>query len=103
MKDGYLVTWDNYSHPINDPIHWQFLRDQRDIEVNLGQYSPSFGPNVLPGMYSMPLGVIPKPHSDKLCLINDLSVGEFSCNLMIPYHKRSVRLDGMQVLGHALR
>jgi hypothetical protein len=54
-------------------------------------------------MYAMPLGVVPKPRSEKLRLINDLSAGEFSCNSMIPTAERSVRLDGMRVFGGALR
>jgi hypothetical protein len=50
----------------------------------------------------MPIGVVPKPHSDKLRLINDHSAGQFSCNSMIPKHEGSVKLDGMRSLGKAL-
>jgi hypothetical protein len=51
----------------------------------------------------MPIGVVPKPHSDKLRLINDHSAGQYSCNSMIPKHEGSVKLDGMRTLGKALR
>ena len=53
-------------------------------------------------MHSMPLGIIPKPHLDKLYLINDHSTGQFSCNSMIPKHEGTVKLDGMCSLGKIL-
>jgi hypothetical protein len=49
-REGYPVTWDNSSHPIHDSAHAQFLREQRDTEISLGQYSPTFGKDLLPGM-----------------------------------------------------
>jgi hypothetical protein len=51
----------------------------------------------------MPIRVVPKPHSDKLRLINDHSAGAYSCNSMIPKHEGTVKCDGMQSLGKALR
>ncbi|KAF8591611.1 hypothetical protein K439DRAFT_1644223 [Ramaria rubella] len=102
-RTGYPVTWDNLHRPIPDPAHRQFLHEQWDIEIALGQYSQSFGPDLLPGMHSMPPGVIPKPHSDKLRLINDLSAGQFPCNSMIPKGEGSVRLNGMRSFGKALQ
>ena len=98
-KPGYPETWDNSYRPISDPTHQQFLRDQHDEEIRLGQNSHSFGMTLLPGMYSMPLGIILKPHSDKLHLINDHSAGQFSCNSMVPKHESAVKLDGMCSLG----
>jgi hypothetical protein len=100
---GYPNTWDNSDRPIIEPTHQQFLRDQRDAEISLGQFSHSFRTELLPGMYAMPLGVVPKPRSEKLHLINNLSAGEFSCNSMIPTAEHSVHLDGMRVFGGALR
>jgi hypothetical protein len=102
-KPGYPTTWDYSARLVHDSAHRQFLHDQRDIEIELRQYSPSFGRDLLPGMYSMPLGVIPKPRSSKLRLINDLSAGSYSCNSMIPPQEHSVKLDGMRVFGNALR
>jgi hypothetical protein len=54
-------------------------------------------------MYSMPLGVILKPHSSKLCLINDLSAGTSSCNSMIPPQECFIKLDSMCMFGNALQ
>jgi hypothetical protein len=99
---GYPDTWDNSDWPIVEPTHQQFLRDQRDMEISLGQLLHSFGTELLPGMYAMPLGVVPKPCSEKLHLINDLSTGKFSCNSMIPAAEHSVWLDGIRVFGAAL-
>lgn len=45
--------------------------------------SPSFGPDLLPGMYSTPVLAVPKPHSDKLRLVSHQSCGLFSQNSMI--------------------
>jgi hypothetical protein len=97
------LTWDNSHRPLKDPSHLEFIRTQRDAEVNLEQFSPPFGPALLPGMYSMPLGVVPKPHSDKLRLVFDHSAEPFSLNSMIPSHERSVHLDNLTDLGRALR
>ena len=42
----------------------KFICEQRDKEISLGRFSESFGKELLPGMYSMPIRVVPKPHSD---------------------------------------
>jgi len=47
------------------------------------RFSPVFGPDLLPGMYSMPNGVIPKPHSSDLRLVTDHSAGEHALNNFI--------------------
>jgi hypothetical protein len=39
--------------------------------------------DLLPGMYSTPIHVVPKPHSTKLRLIVDHSAGSYSLNSMI--------------------
>jgi hypothetical protein len=97
------TTWDNFRRALKDPAHYEFIRAQWNVEVQLGQFSPPFGPELLPGMYSMPLGVVPKPHSDKLRLVFDHSAEPFSLNSMIPTHERSVHLDSLSDLGLALR
>ncbi|KIJ38868.1 hypothetical protein M422DRAFT_781282 [Sphaerobolus stellatus SS14] len=103
QRKEYPITWDNSHRPIKDTRHQNFLREQRDEEIRLGQYSESFGTELLPGMYSMPIGVVPKPHSDNLRLVNDFSAGEFSLNSMIPKSEATIRLDGIRHLGVALR
>ena len=50
---------------IRDLAYLCFINEQRDEEINLGRFSCSFGA-LLPGMTSIPLWVVPKPHSDKL-------------------------------------
>jgi hypothetical protein len=98
------VTWDNsYYRLLKHPTHVEFVREQRDIEVELGQFSPSFGPELLPGMYSMPIGVVPKPHSDKLRMVVDQSAEPHSQNSMIPKVDASARMDNLRHLGHILR
>ena len=64
--DTYPDTWDEVRPPLSDDRARQFLRDQRDEEIALDHYSPAFGTDLLPGMYSMPVHVVPKPHSEKL-------------------------------------
>ena len=75
---------DNSSRVIKDPVHAQFVRKQRDYEIRLGHFSPSFGPDLLPGMTAIPIGIVPKPHSDKLRLVVDQSSGDYSPNSFIP-------------------
>jgi hypothetical protein len=54
-------------------------------------------------MYSMPIHIVPKPHSTKLRLIVDHSAGAYSLNSMINLSDTSgVKLDGMQSLGLSL-
>ncbi|KIY47218.1 hypothetical protein FISHEDRAFT_74876 [Fistulina hepatica ATCC 64428] len=102
--DNYPDTYDNAEgyRTLTDPVQLAFARKQCAAEVEAGRFSPSFGPNLLPGMYAVPIWVVPKPHSDGLRLIVDHSAGKFSLNSMIPKSERSVHLDGLQQLGEAL-
>ena len=43
-----------------------FLRDQCLKECHKGFFLESFGKDLLPGMYSMPIYTVPKPHSEDL-------------------------------------
>ncbi len=100
----YPDTWDETRPQLQDDRARQFLREQRDEEISLGRYSASFGPDLLPGMFSMPIHVVPKPHSDKLRLINNLSAGKHSLNGMIrPESIKGAVLDGLPALGYELR
>src|SRR5882724_5620258 len=60
------------------------------------RFSPSFRPDLLPRMYSMPIGVIPKPHSSDLRLITDHSTGKHAFNNFITRADASIKLDGLQ-------
>ncbi|KIY44616.1 hypothetical protein FISHEDRAFT_21665, partial [Fistulina hepatica ATCC 64428] len=101
---SYPETHDNAQgyRTLTDPSHLAFARKQCAAEVEAGRFSQSFGPDLLPGMYAVPMWVVPKPHSDGLRLVVDHSAGQYSLNSMIPKAERSVHLDGLQQLGEAL-
>ncbi|KAH9857232.1 hypothetical protein C2E23DRAFT_900451 [Lenzites betulinus] len=102
--DEYPDTWDERRPAPQDETAASFLRNQRDEEISLDRYSCAFGPALLPGMYSMPVHVVPKPHSSKFRLVNDQSAGLFSLNSMIrPEAIKGAVLDGIPALGSALR
>lgn len=42
-----------------------------------------FGPDPLPGMYATPIFAVPKPHSEKLRMVNHMSAGKFAPNTMM--------------------
>ncbi|THU77394.1 hypothetical protein K435DRAFT_702527, partial [Dendrothele bispora CBS 962.96] len=82
--EGYPMTWDNSWAPPKSDQERVFLHMQRDEEMMKGRYSSSFGPDLLPGMYSTPIHAVPKPRSDKFRLVVNHSAGKFSPNSMIP-------------------
>jgi hypothetical protein len=80
---SFSITYDE-SHPTpNNKVHATFLQDQCFKECLKGHFSSSFGSQLLPGMYSMPIHTVPKPHSINLHLVTDHSAGPFSLNNMI--------------------
>ncbi|KAF8238116.1 hypothetical protein L208DRAFT_1243471 [Tricholoma matsutake] len=81
--------------------HIQFIQDQCDEEIALQRFSEPFS-SLLPRMTTIPLWVMPKPHSDKLCLVVDQSAGDFSPNSFISPEDASVHLDSLHALGAAL-
>jgi hypothetical protein len=80
-----------------------FIRDQCDKEILTGRFSESFGTDLLPGTYSMPIHAVPKLHSTNLQLVTNHSAGDYSLNSMI---KREdiigYPLDNMTHLGEML-
>ena len=74
---------DNLPCPLNNNAHIAFVCEQCNIEVNLGHCSHTFGPDLLLGMTTVPIGVVPQPHSTKLCLIIGPSMGEHSSSNLI--------------------
>ncbi|KIJ52895.1 hypothetical protein M422DRAFT_242841 [Sphaerobolus stellatus SS14] len=80
-----------------------FLREQRDKEIAAGRFSPLFGPDLLPGMYSGPIGAVPKPQSSGMRMITDQSAGPHALNSFIPKQAATVRYDNMHDLGKLLR
>ena len=80
-----------------------FLHDQCLKERLKGYFSHSFSMNLLPGMYSMPIHAVPKPHSDDLRLVTDHSAGPFSLNSMIDHSQvTGFPLDNVLHLGEML-
>ena len=81
----------------------QFLRDQCDHEIDKGCFSEAFGDKLLPGMYSMPIFAIPKPHSTDLRMVTHQSAGKYSLNSMIPRDDIiGYPLDNLRHLGEFL-
>ncbi|KAL1698098.1 hypothetical protein EV121DRAFT_172862, partial [Schizophyllum commune] len=97
------TTWDNETRPLSDPDDIAFACEQRDREVELGRFSPSFGPDLLPGMFAVPIHVVPKPGTSKKRLVVDHSAGQYPLNAMIPKSRGFVHLDNLNHLGAALR
>jgi hypothetical protein len=102
VDESAPITFD-FSEQDVSPAGLDFLREQRDVEISCGRYSPAFGTDLLPGMYSTPVGVVPKPHSDKFRLINDLSAGPHAPNFWIARDDSTVRFDNLQDFGTILR
>ena len=99
----YPTTMDYYKpREFEVPIQ-QFLHNQRDEEIRLGRFSKSFGTDLLPGMYAMPIHVIPKPHTINFRLISNLSAGDYAPNTMINKNKvTNLPLNTITDLGAAL-
>ncbi|KAG1837226.1 hypothetical protein DFJ58DRAFT_734496 [Suillus subalutaceus] len=78
-----------------------FIEAQLQEEIRLGHVSESFGQDLLPGMYSVPMHTVPKPNSDKLQLVVDHTAGDYSLNLMI--NSDSIKgTNGLHPLGALL-
>lgn len=85
----------------------EFLRAQIEKEIKTERFSPAFGPDLLPGMYEIPVHAVPKAGAVDLFalrMVVDHSSGEFSPNSMITKASiAGVKLDGIKALGTALR
>jgi hypothetical protein len=97
------ISWDFSDAPLRDPAHVRFARDYACAEESKGRYSAPFGPDLLPGMMSQPVHVVPKPNSTKFRLVNNHSAGDFSLNSMIPPECGRTEMDGIRTLAHVLR
>ena len=99
----YPDTLDESLGDPRDQRELDFICAQRDKEIEMGRFSPSFGYKLLPGMYCMPIHAVPKPHSTDFRLVTNHSAGEYSLNSMI---KREdicgYPLDNMTHLGEML-
>jgi hypothetical protein len=99
----YPDTWDDSIEDPRNKEQLDFICAQRDKEIEAGRFSESFGPDLLPGMYSMPIHVVPKPHSSDFRLVTNHSAGLFSLNSMIKKEDiAGYPLDNMTQLGEML-
>jgi hypothetical protein len=96
------VTYDYSARSLLDE-GVEFVHRQRDKEIELDRFSPAFGTDLLPGMHSCPIGVVPKPNTNKLRLVTDQSAGPYSLNSFIPKAEGSVRMDNLHDFGKFLR
>ena len=102
IEAGYLTTLDMSLKGSTSNEHLDFIQAQVKIEVAAGRYSASFGPELLPGMYSSPVHAVPKP-LDALQLINHQSYGDHSLNSMILREDvAGTCMDGIRSLRTAL-
>jgi hypothetical protein len=88
--------------PITSKDKADFIRQQRDEEVELGRWSKPFGKKLLPGMHSSPISAVPKSTPGKHRLIVDQSSGPHALNSLIPKSQVKVKLDGVHELGTSL-
>ncbi|KAG2738124.1 hypothetical protein P692DRAFT_201681446, partial [Suillus brevipes Sb2] len=102
--DSYPSINDNSMHTCKkSDIQLAFIEEQLQEEIRLGRVSESFGEDLLPGMYSVPMHTVPKPNSDKLRLVVDHTAGDFSLNSMIDSDSiKGTKLDGLHSLGASL-
>src|SRR6202522_835888 len=77
----YMVD-ETFGDP-RDQDELNFICEQHDREISMGRFSESFGKDLLPGMYSMPIHAVPKPHLTDLRLVTNHSAEEFFLNSMI--------------------
>ncbi|KAG2050844.1 hypothetical protein BDR06DRAFT_974262 [Suillus hirtellus] len=98
----YPTTLDIPSPSPSSDQEQNFLWDQIIKEESVGRYSHDFGPDLLLGMYSMPIHTVPK-EGGKFRLVMNHSTGDFSLNSMIAKEDIArVTLDNVQDLGDAL-
>jgi len=88
--------------PITSKVKAEFILQQRNEEVALGRWSEPFGKKLLPGMYSSPIGAVPKSTPGKYRMVIDQSSGPHALNSMIPKSQVKVKLDDIHDLGTVL-
>ncbi len=81
--EGFPVTWDNGRMSPRSEMEQKFICGYRDDEIAVGHFSALFGPDLLPGMYSTLVHMVPKPHSDDFRMVSNMSAGDYAPNQMI--------------------
>ena len=103
LKEGYPSVFNGARPTPSDDCKAAFIRDQRDIEIQKGCFSESFGTDLLLGMYCMPTHAVQKPNSSDLWMVTDHSAGPFSLNSMVNHDQvTGFPLDNMTHIGEML-
>ncbi len=89
----------HYKKDVKDNNVLDFLQSQRDIKIQLGRYSKSFGVTLLLGTIAQPCFTVPKPGMSKFRLVNDHMAGINSLNATIAPEDGSFRPDNLIDLG----
>jgi hypothetical protein len=107
LRDGFwppmkslpdaVVELDNHGTCAMQPDK---LRELRDTELAQGRFAGPFATN--PGLLVNPLGLVPKPRSDKLRLITDQSAGRPSLNDRIDKDRCRVSYDSLHHFAPSL-
>lgn len=81
----------------------KFILSYRDKEIVAGRFSEPFGSELLLGMYSTPVHVVPKPRLDDLRMVSNMSAGIYAPNGMINHADiAGSRLDGLHMFFTAI-
>lgn len=103
LSDTFPTMHDESCPMPTDEKQANFIWEQCLKEWQKGYFSESFGTELLPGMYVMPIYAVPKPHFEDLCLVTDHSAGVFSLNKMIDHSQvMGFPLDNMHHLSEML-
>ncbi|SJL14814.1 uncharacterized protein ARMOST_18285 [Armillaria ostoyae] len=101
--EEFPITWDNGRMNPRSEMEQKFICRYRDEEVAAGRFSEPFGPDILPGMYSTPVHVVPKPHSEEFRMVSNMSAGTYAPNHMILHSDiAGSRLDSLHTLFAAI-
>jgi hypothetical protein len=105
IPEHYPDTWDHSDRPLKSDDQKAFVRSAIDKEVAAGRYSPDFGSQLLPGMWSLPFSVVPKPHTDPpdFRQVFDYSAGDYAPNALVRKEDATVRLDTVYHLAKQIR
>ncbi|KAF8552562.1 hypothetical protein OG21DRAFT_1533697 [Imleria badia] len=102
-KDDYPTTVGQPNRAPQSDVHIDFISHQFQEEEACLHFSLSFGSDLLPGMYSMPVHAVPKPRSEKLHMVIDHSAGSPSLNDMIDRNLiGGTKMEGMRSFGASL-
>lgn len=102
IPDEFPLTHDEAMPTPSKQEEAQFLRDQRDVELAKSRYSRGFA-ELRPGMYVMPIHVVPKDNNTTFRLVTNHSKEPYSLNSMVDKAAMGkVPLDNMRALAEDL-